>query len=40
MGGDTERLLMVQASGGGRKGIQGAAQMETKDLNWPQHVCS
>lgn len=34
--GDTERLLMIQTSGGGWKGI--GAQMEWKDLNWLEHV--
>lgn len=37
---DAEKLLMVQAPREGRKGIQEAAQMKRKDLNWLQHVCS
>lgn len=33
MEGDIERL-MVQDSGGGRKGREETAQMESKDFNW------
>lgn len=40
MGGDAEKLLMVQASGGGRKRTEETAQMEMKGLTWLEHVFS
>lgn len=40
MEGEKERLLMVQAPGGGRKGIEETKQTEGKDLNLREHTCS
>lgn len=37
---DTERLIMAQDSGGGRKGREATTQMERKDLNWLEYVGS
>lgn len=37
---DTERLIMAQDSGGGRKGREETTQMERKDLNCLEYVGS